>query len=375
MAAVNKPLKLVAANDAFSALLAVADALAGRVALFVTPPETNGLMPEVHGLPEEVNDSVAFIVETSGSTGSPKRIELSAAAAIAAANASAARLGGAGQWLLALPINYVAGLNVLIRSAVAETQPVMMNTSVTFTPEAFVRHASMMRNEKKFTALVPTQISRLAVAAEHDESVLRALQSFDAILVGGQATSPLLLETLRELDVNVVETYGSAETFGGVVYDGIALEGVTVSISETGSVEIASPTIANQFPFDGKVVMSDLGELVDGKLRVLGRADRVFISGAIKVSLDRVEAVAKEVGGVVEVAATAIEDEEWGQRVAIVYLGSPEVADEIAIRLAADLGPAAKPLRILRADRVPKLTSGKHDLQAIKQLFEKDIRG
>ena len=375
MAAVNKPLKLVAANDAFSALLAVADALAGRVALFVTPPETNGLMPEVHGLPEEVDDSVAFIVETSGSTGSPKRIELSAAAAIAAANASAARLGGSGQWLLALPINYVAGLNVLIRSAVAETQPVMMNTSVTFTPEAFVRHASMMRSEKKFTALVPTQLSRLTVAAEHDESVLRALQSFDAILVGGQATSPLLLEALRELDVNVVETYGSAETFGGVVYDGIALDGVTLSISETGSVEIASPTIANQFAFDGKVVMSDLGELVDGKLRVLGRADRVFISGAIKVSLDRVEAVAKEVGGVVEVAATAIDDEEWGQRVAIVYLGSPEVADEIAIRLASDLGPAAKPLRILRADRVPKLTSGKHDLQAIKQLFEKDIRG
>jgi O-succinylbenzoic acid--CoA ligase len=375
LAAVNKPLKLVAANDAFSALLAVADALAGKVALFVTPPETNGLMPEVHGLPEEADDSVAFIVETSGSTGSPKRIELSAAAAIAAANASATRLGGSGQWLLALPINYVAGLNVLIRSAVAETQPVMMNTSVTFTPEAFVRHASMMRNEKKFTALVPTQVSRLAVAAEHDESVLRALQSFDAILVGGQATSPLLLEALRELGVNVVETYGSAETFGGVIYDGIALDGVAVSISETGSVEITSPTIANQFAYDGKVVMSDLGELVDGKLRVLGRADRVFISGAIKVSLDRVEAVAKEVGGVVEVAATAIDDEEWGQRVAIVYLGSPEVADEIAIRLAADLGPAAKPLRILRADRVPKLTSGKHDLQAIKQLFEKDIRG
>jgi O-succinylbenzoic acid--CoA ligase len=78
---------------------------------------------------------------------------------------------------------------------------------------------------------------------------------------------------------------------------------------------------------------------------------------------------------VVEVAATAIDDAEWGQRVAIVYLGSPEVADEIAQRLADDLGPAAKPLRIMRADRVPKLSSGKHDLQAIKQLFEKGSVG
>ena len=126
----TKQLKLVAANDPFSALLAVADALAGKLALFVTPPETNGLMPEVHGLPDTVDNSVAFIVETSGSTGTPKRVELSNEAALASAHSSAARLGGEGQWLLALPINYIAGLNVLIRSAVAETQPVMLNTSV-----------------------------------------------------------------------------------------------------------------------------------------------------------------------------------------------------------------------------------------------------
>ena len=371
----TKSLKLVAANDPFSALIAVADALAGKVALFVTPPELNGLMPEVHGLPDSVDDSVAFIVETSGSTGTPKRVELSIAAALASAHASAKRLGGSGQWLLALPINYIAGLNVLIRSAVAETQPVMMNTSVTFTAEAFVRHTTMLREEKKFTALVPTQLSRLAIAAEHDESVLNALRSYDAILVGGQATSPQLLESLRELGANVIETYGSAETFGGVVYDGKPLPGVTVSINSDSRIEISSPTLANEFDAIGKLVMSDLGEIVDGKLRVLGRADRVLISGATKVSLDRVEAVARDVGGVVEVAATAIEDSEWGQRVAIVYVGSPEVADEIAQRLADDLGPAAKPLRIMRADRVPNLTNGKHDLQAIKQLFEKGSVG
>jgi O-succinylbenzoic acid--CoA ligase len=372
---VTKPLKLVAANDPFSALIAVADALAGKVALFVTPPELNGLMPEGHGLPDSVDDSVAFIVETSGSTGTPKRVELSVAAALASAHASAKRLGGSGQWLLALPINYVAGLNVLIRSAVAETQPVMMNTSVTFTAEAFVRHTTMLRADKKFTALVPTQLSRLAIAAEHDESVLNALRSYDAILVGGQATSPQLLESLRELGANVVETYGSAETFGGVVYDGKPLPGISVSINSDSRIEISSPTLANEFDAIGKLVMSDLGEIVDGKLRVLGRADRVLISGAVKVSLDRVEAVARDVGGVVEVAATAIEDSEWGQRVAIVYLGSPEVADEIAQRLADELGPAAKPLRIMRADRVPKLTNGKYDLWAIKKLFEKGSVG
>jgi O-succinylbenzoic acid--CoA ligase len=372
---VTKPLKLVAANDPFSALLAVADALAGKLALYVTPAETNGLMPEVHGLPQEVDDSVAFIVETSGSTGEPKRLELSVEAAMASAQASAARLGGQGQWLLALPINYIAGLNVLVRSAVADTQPVMMNTSVSFTAEAFVRHTSMLSAAKKFTSLVPTQLLRLLTAAEHDESVLSALRSYDAILVGGQAVSPQLVSSLRELDVNIVETYGSAETFGGIVYGGIALDGVSVGLTDDGRIEISSPTLANGFREVGSVVMNDLGEITDERLTVLGRADRVFISGAIKVSLDRVEAVAGAVGGVVEVAAAAIDDQEWGQRVAILYLGSPEVADEIATRLASDLGPAAKPLRIIRADRVPKLNNGKHDLQAIKKLFEEGKSG
>jgi O-succinylbenzoic acid--CoA ligase len=364
----TKPLKLIAANDTFGALLAVTDALAGKHALFITAPETNGLMPETHGLPDSVEDSIGFVVETSGSTGTPKRIQLSTAAALAGAKASAQRLGGSGQWLLALPINYVAGLNVLVRSAVAETQPVMMNTSVSFTAEAFVRSASMMSADKKFTALVPTQLSRLAIAAEQDESVLRALKSFSAILVGGQASSSQLLDSLREQGINIVETYGSAETFGGVVYDSIALDGVQVRITEDSRIQISSTEL-------GEVLMSDLGEIVEGKLRVLGRADRVLISGGIKISLDRVEAIARDVAGVVEIAAVAIEDAEWGERVGIVYLGSPEVADEIAIRLADDLGPAAKPLRIIRADRVPKLSSGKHDLLAIKQLFEKSQSG
>ena len=366
-------LKLVAANDTFGALVAVTEALAGKHALFITPPESNGLMPEVHGLPDEVPDDVAFLVQSSGSTGIPKLIQLSAAAAIASAKASAARLGGSGQWLLALPINYIAGLNVLVRSAIAETQPVMMNTSVTFTPEAFVASTSLLRGEKKFTALVPTQLSRLAIAAQHDESVLRALKSFDAILVGGQATAPALLKELRKQNVKVVETYGSAESFGGVVYDGIALPGVTISLSSDSRIQIESETLANGI--GSKYSTNDLGEFVNDKLQVLGRADRVIISGGVKVSLDRVETIAREIAGVVEMVSAPIEDAEWGQRVGIVYLGSPEVSDEIASQLADLLGPAAKPLRIIRVDLVPKLSNGKYDLLAVAEIFKREANG
>ena len=363
-------LKLVAANDVIGAQLAVIEALAGRQSLFITSPETNGLMPEVHGLPDETPDAVAFIVESSGSTGTPKRLSHTATAALASAELAAKRLGGHGQWLLALPVNYVAGLNVLVRSAVAETAPVVMNTSVSFTAESFVRHASMLRAERKYTSLVPTQLARLVAALNHDEEVLRAMRSFDAILVGGQSVAPALVSQLQDLHVNIVETYGAAETFGGVVYNGAALDGVTVAIESDDRISICSPTLALEA--QPKYVSNDIGEIADGKLRVLGRKDRVIISGGIKISLDRVEAIAASVPGVVELAAAALDDDEWGQRVGIAYLGSPEVADEIAEQLANLLGPAAKPLRVLRVDRVPKLSSQKHDLVAIAELFNRN---
>lgn len=250
-------LKLVAANDVVGAQLAVIDALAGIHALFITPPEVNGLMAEVHGLDAEVPDGVAFIVESSGSSGSPKRIRHSAAAALAAAKLSADRLGQQGQWLLALPTNYIAGLNVLVRSAYAETQPIVMNTAVSFTAEAFTLNTSMLRNQHKFTALVPTQLQRLIAAADHDDSVIAAMRSYDAILVGGQSVPENLMNQLLDLRINVIESYGAAETFGGVVYDGVPLSSVNVSLESDERIAITSPTLAiDEQP---KFITNDIG--------------------------------------------------------------------------------------------------------------------
>ena len=378
------PLKLVAANDTFGALVALGEVLAAKQAVFITAPEVNGKMPETFGLPDEVEAGVGLIVETSGSSGKPKRVTLSREAILASANASQIRLGGPGQWLLALPINFVAGANVLIRSLVADTQPVLMNTSVPFTAEAFARAASLMTATRRYTSLVPTQLGRIATAIEDafspsgkNDFLLAQLRKFDAILVGGQAPQDEVLERLTELGVKIVTTYGMTETGGGCVYDGVPLDGVKLSLVGN-RIEIAGPVLASEIADDSGVqpigesfVTNDLGEFDDsGRLKVLGRIDRVIVSGGLKISLDRVEELARAVPGVAELAATAIADREWGQRVGIVYLGSPEVADEIALALANDLGPAGKPVRVVRTDGVPKLPSGKHDLQAIKRLFE-----
>lgn len=365
------PLKLVAANDTVGALVALAESLAGTQAVFITGPEVNGKMPEAHGLPDEVQDQVALIVESSGSTGTPKRITISRDSLLASATGSDLALGGPGQWLLALPINYIAGINVLVRSLVADQQPILMNTQLPFTPDAFARAADFMVSQRRYVSLVPVQLQRLVNASAFDDFLLAKLRRFDAILVGGQAIEPQLLTKATELGLKIVRSYGSAETSGGCVYDGKPLAGVQVQTDSVGRVRIAGSVLAEGVADpDGWYTTSDLGRIdPDGTLAISGRANRVIISGGLKVSLDAIEAVVTQIGGVVEAACVPVSDTEWGERAAVIYVGSPEVADYIAADALQQLGPAAKPVRVIRVDNLPRLTSGKTDYVTLGQQF------
>ncbi len=364
-----KPVVVIPANDVPGAILALERALRGEIAVYISEREINGEKVAVD-VPEFV-ENTALIIESSGSTGIPKKIYLSAEALISSAKATAEYLGHTGQWLLALPINYVAGAMVLVRSILADSQPVVMNTGVSFTAEAFSLSTTLLNAEHRFTSLVPTQLNRLKQLAMVDDFVLGSLRRFEAILVGGQAVSDDVVDYFLNEKVNIVKTYGSAETAGGCVYNGYPLAGVELKINADGTIAIKSDSLANGVSDDlGFFNTKDVGILEDDFLRVLGRADRVINSGGIKIALDEVEAVAATVPGVVEVAATAIDSSEWGERVGLVYVGSPEVADYMAEAVFSKLGLASKPIRVLRVDRIPKLVSGKNDLLALKRIFE-----
>ena len=365
------PVKVIPANDVVGALLALGEALEGKCCVYISPREVNGVKAEVTGIPESVVDT-ALIVESSGSTGTPKRIHLSKEALIASAKATEKYFGFTGQWVLALPINYIAGAMVLVRSLLADTQPVVMNTSVSFTPEAFALSSSLLTGEHKFVSVVPTQLVRIKQLAETDNFLLMLLKRYDAILVGGQAVSSDVLSFFASKDVKVISTYGMAETSGGCVYNGEALDGVEIKLVD-GRVAVTGAMLANDVADDsGYLVSNDIGEFVGDRLTILGRSDRVLISGGLKTGLDQVEAVAGSVPGVVEVAATALDSIEWGQRVGIVYVGSPEVADYVAGAVFEQLGIAAKPIRVIRVDRLPRLSNGKTDLITLKQLFDEE---
>ncbi|MEN9752227.1 MAG: hypothetical protein RLZZ600_1274 [Actinomycetota bacterium] len=328
-----------------------------------------------------VHDDVALVIETSGSSGTPKRVGLSATALLANARASHGRLGGKGQWLLALPLNYVAGAQVLVRSLDAEIEPVTLGAGP-FTPEGFVRAAVNMDAPRKYTSLVPAQLARLVEFAESSGSAAEVLSSFNAILVGGQATPVTLVRRATALGMSIVTTYGSTETAGGCVYDGIALEGVRVEIDDAGQVVIAGDILATEYVSgapshvafterDGVrfYATGDLGRLESGRLIIEGRTDRVLISGGVKVALDAIESAVVQ-AAYPNAVAVAVDDATWGQRPVLVVEGSADAASEDELRavIREQLGKVAVPDRIVWVSELPRLSSGKPDHVAIRAL-------
>lgn len=342
-------------------------------------------MPVVRGnggFALDVPKRVAVVIETSGSTGVPKRVMLATNALLAGAAASTVALGGAGQWLLALPVHYIAGVQVLVRSIAAETSPVVLPPGH-FDPQIFRLLAETMTEPLRFTALVPVQLARLLDAAD-DRALLAVLRRFTAILVGGQAIRPDLIARADELGVRVVRTYGSSETAGGCVYNGVPIGDTLVRVVD-GQLELSGSVLAEGYLGDEARTRErfllehgvrwyrtgDLGEVdsVSGLVTVLGRADNVIISGGEKVSLDAVERMVRSSAGFEQAVVIGVDDEKWGQVPVVVVAGgeAPLATDfiSVAASVARALGRAARPARVVGVTEIPLLSSGKPDRAAL----------
>jgi O-succinylbenzoic acid--CoA ligase len=366
------PRTLVVVPDDPGAVLAeLREALAGGPAILPLPEGADRT-----GLPREVAQNVALVVQTSGSTGAPKRVALSADALLASAAASEGALGGPGQWLLALPVHYIAGINELVRSIAAETDPVVLSSGH-FDPATFVEAAATMDHPARYTSLVPAQLATLL-----DDADARAvLRDFQAVLVGGQATPAPLLERAREGGIRVVRSYGSSETSGGCVYDGRPIGGARVRIVD-GEVQLGGTTVADgylddprlteeRFTNDGGIRWfrtADAGEFDGETLRVLGRRDDVIISGGVKVSLARIEEVVRAQPGCADAVVVAVAHPRWGERPVVVAAGAAVDDPAVLVAVEARLGSVAKPDGVVRVAALPLLPSGKPDRRAAAAL-------
>jgi O-succinylbenzoic acid--CoA ligase len=383
----NTPAKASGPVNIEPALTALAAALHGEGPAVELSIGDDGALVVGHLETPGCDDAVA-VVRTSGSTGAPKATVLTVESLAASSMATALALKGEGQWLLALPVQYVAGIQVLVRSLFAGTRPWVMDMSHGFTPEAFTAAAQELTDKIRFTSLVPTQLQRLLDAPSPE--TLAVLRRFNAVLLGGAPAPASLLAAAREAGVRVITTYGSAESCGGCVYDGFPLEGVSVRVEEDGRILLGGDTIAagylespestdTFFEEDGVrwYRTGDLGSIDDdGRLTVLGRADDVIITGGVKVSAAHVQEELEKSDGVAAAFVAGVPSTEWGQAVAAYVALADPAADAAPGAEAGDaavvleqhwhrtLGALA-PKTVLAASELLMLPNGKPDRLAM----------
>lgn len=304
-----------------------------------------------------VRAGTALCVPTAGSTGESKLVLLGHAALETAARLTNDHLGLRDErWLCALPLDHVAGLMILVRSRLAGTEPVVLPR---------FDAAAVAAADAGVVSLVPTMLERLLAAGAD-------VARFRWILLGGAAARPALLERARAAGARVARTYGMTETCGGVVYDGVPLDGVRVDTRRDGIVRLLTPTIMDGYRGDagatagafedGWFVTGDVGEWDGSRLAVLGRADDVVVTGGEKVSPHEVESILASHPSVADVAVAGRADDEWGQRVMAYVVPAPgthPTSAELRAHVAAVAAPYKVPKEVVLVEEIPRLASGK----------------
>jgi len=343
---------------------------------------------------EEIDDEIALVIATSGTTGTPKGAMLTPAALIAGASATHDRLGGAGNWLLALPAHHIAGMQVLVRCVLAGTVPTELDLTEGFDVTQLPRAVAQLGSGRRYTSLVANQLAK----ALSDPAATNALAELDAVLLGGGPAPRAVLDGAAAAGITLVRTYGSSETSGGCVYDGIALDGVEVRIdgpTDTGPGRIViggatlakgyrNPTVSEQtgpdqtepdpFGEPGWFRTDDIGTLDDsGRLSVLGRADEAISTGGLTVMPGPVEAVLSRHPAVTECAVFGVPDDRFGQRVVAAIVADPTVPlptlEELRDFVALSLDPTAAPRELRTVAELPRRGIGKIDRRALRERY------
>ena len=203
---------------------------------------------------------------------------------------------------------------MLLRAIAEGTEPTVMDTAPSFTAERFVRAVDSMPSGPRFTSLVPTQLLRILT----DPDATTALTTFDAVLVGGASTPQALLDDAAQAGVRAVTTYGMSETCGGCVYDGVPLDGVSLSLDG----DVGARAAPAGYPSPGRwspgaigtcrrhpsfvqtpgdryrtFLTEDLAIMAANRWQVVGRVDDVIVTGGIKIDPAVVESVLVRVNG------------------------------------------------------------------------------
>jgi o-succinylbenzoate---CoA ligase len=321
-----------------------------------TPPQAAGdseafANDAVHDL-----DAVCAVIHTSGTTSTPRAVELTYGNFLWSALGSAAILGvdREERWLCTLPLSHVGGLSILVRSAIYATTAHVHERFHTGNVLA-----ALQEDRITLVSLVSTTLARLLDAGLRDPPQLRCA------LTGGGPVPAALIQRAREAGVPVVATYGLTEACSQVTTAGPPLFCTRVQVAEDGEIMVAGPTVApaSRGP-GGWLHTGDLGGIdTNGFLHVSGRKADTIVSGGENVAPSEVEAVLETCPGVLEAAVVGRPDPQWGEAVTAIVVTAPQASvGEGALRAhcSSRLAPFKVPKRVEFASApLPRTRSGK----------------
>lgn len=318
------------------------------------------------GLDQPVTEpDAAVVVATSGSTGTPKAVVLGRSGIRHAVAATHRYLGGAGDWVCALPTRHVAGLMTIARGVLAGRDVSFARPDLSDLPAA---------GERAYLSLVAAQLDR----ALEDPALTRRLAGYAAILVGGSALPAGLRSRAGAAGVRLIATYGMSETCGGCVYDGQPLDRVRVEFDQ-GLIQLGGPMVFLGYRLQpeltaevlsGDVVRTkDRGRWRGGRLEVLGRSDDLVITGGAKVDLGQLQTVCDAEFGPGVLAVLAVPDARWGQRVVALSTQAMSLAT-VQQRLDRVVGKDARPRELRIVPGLAYTTIGKIDRAALLRLWQ-----
>jgi o-succinylbenzoate---CoA ligase len=342
---------------------------------------------------EPAHPDPVWTLWTSGSTGDPRGIVLSHEAFRASTAAVAERLalGGRDRWIASLMPAHVGGLALILRAGILGSSLLLPGR---FDPAEFNRLVD--REGATHASLVPTQL--LAALEERGDRPFP--RSFRALLLGGAATAPDLLERALAASVPVALTYGMTEAASQVATAppdlvrrkpgtvGAPLSGIELEAGSPAAgpreIRIRGATLAlgvirspgtRPAPLtdpEGWYATGDLGVLdAEGHLRVTGRISERIISGGVNVDPREVEGVLSTHPGVREVVVLGTPDARWGERVvAVVVPADPADPPELGGLLEyarPHVSPAKRPRALVLRRELPRTATGKVDRRRLAE--------
>jgi O-succinylbenzoic acid--CoA ligase len=326
-------------------------------------------------------DATAVVIHTSGTTSSPKPVELTYGNLLWSALGSAVALGldPKERWLCVLPLSHVGGLSILVRSAIYATTAVVHER---FDTDVVLN--ALRKQDITLVSVVATTLTRLLDAGLSHPPALRCA------LTGGGPVPAALVRRARHAGVPVGLTYGLSETCSQVTTTPVAeicvgvgdgdeeeygevlrmnagppLFCTRVRISSDGEILVQGPTVApDAVEPDGWLQTGDLGVLDErGRLLVTGRKADTIVSGGENVAPAEVEAVLESHPAVLEAAVLGRSDSEWGEAVTAIIRPRPGellAPEQLRAHCAGALAPYKVPKEyLLRKEPLPRTRSGK----------------